>query len=229
MSIETSGIGDWLDRVRPDRETLLLVLVIVNTELLLVGLYWLTSGTRFTSLWSLRFWLYPFVWINVGAWAILRTVPAPANARQRTVAAAIAVAYFGVLAYVGGLVGPAASAPGRTLDVTLLGVPPGWGPAVLYNGAVVAVALVPFRLVGYAALSYLVYATVLDATRSAVTGVLGLLSCVSCTWPVLASLATGIFGSTSAIAGAVYTQSYGLSTLVFVVTVGLLYWRPFGE
>ena len=72
------------------------------------------------------------------------------------------------------------------------------------------------------------YATVLDAARSAVTGVLGLLSCVSCSWPVLASLATGVAGGGSGLAAAVSTGSYGLSTVVFVATVALLYWRPFG-
>jgi hypothetical protein len=73
-----------------------------------------------------------------------------------------------------------------------------------------------------------VYATVLDAAGSAVTGVLGLLSCVSCSWPVLTSIATGLVGGSSGVAAAVSNGSYGLSTLVFVVTVGLLYWRPFG-
>jgi len=57
---------------------------------------------------------------------------------------------------------------------------------------------------------------------------LGLLSCVSCTWPVLASLVGGVAGGTG-LAAAVTTQSYGLSTVVFCVTVGLLYWRPFGR
>jgi hypothetical protein len=108
-------------------------------------------------------------------------------------------------------------------------VPPGWGPAVTYAGSGLTLTLVPFRVVGYLALAYLVYATVLDAARSAVTGALGLLSCVSCSWPVLASLASGVAGSGSGIAAAVTTGSYGLSTLVFVVTVTLLVWRPFGS
>ena len=80
---------------------------------------------------------------------------------------------------------------------------------------------------GYLALAWLVYATVIDAAGSAVTGVLGLLSCVSCSWPILASLLTGIGGG-GALAAAAQSQSYELSTVVFVVTVALLYWRPFG-
>jgi len=88
--------------------------------------------------------------------------------------------------------------------------------------------VIPYKLIGYLALTYLVYVTLLDAAGSAVGGVLGLLSCVSCTWPVLATIVTGVAGSGTALAGAVYAQSYDLSTVVFVVTVGLLYWRPFG-
>jgi hypothetical protein len=86
----------------------------------------------------------------------------------------------------------------------------------------------PARVVGYLALAYLVYATVIDAAGSAVSGVLGLLSCVSCSWPILASLLTGVFGSSSALVAATFDLSYDVSTLVFVVTVALLYWRPFG-
>jgi cytochrome c biogenesis protein CcdA len=82
--------------------------------------------------------------------------------------------------------------------------------------------------VGYAALAVLVYATALDVAGSAIGGVLGLFSCVSCTWPVLASLVGGVAGGSSAVASAALSGSYGLSTVIFVVTVGLLYWRPFG-
>ncbi|RXK49209.1 DUF7546 family protein [Halorientalis pallida] len=222
-------ITDRLAGLRPTRENLLIALLIVNSEVLLLGVYWLVSPSELTSLSSIRYWLYPFVWINVGLWAILKTTPSPSPSRDRWLAGGIAVAYFAVLAYAGGLVGPASSMAGRSLRVTVLALPPGWAPTLIYNGDVLSAALFPFKLVGYVALAYLVYATVLDAAGSAVTGLLGLLSCVSCSWPVLASLATGLLGSGSALAGAVYTQSYGLSTLVFVVTVGLLYWRPFGR
>jgi hypothetical protein len=222
-------ITDRLAGLRPDREELLIAVLIVNSELLLLGVYWLVSPAELTSLLGVRYWIYPFVWINVGLWAILKTTPTPASSRNRWVAGGLAVGYFAVLAYFGGLVGPASSAAGRSLRLTVLALPPGWAPTLIYNGSVLSAALFPFKLVGYVALAYLVYATVLDAAGSAVTGLLGLLSCVSCTWPILASLATGILGSGSALAGAVYSQSYGLSTLVFVVTVGLLYWRPFGR
>lgn len=218
----------WLNRFDIRRETVLWGLLVLNIELFALGLYWLVSSAQLTSAGGLRYWVYPFVWINVGVWAVLRTDPAPTGTRQRRLAAAVAVGYFVLLGYFGGLFGLATPGP-SSFRIAALSIPPGWGPAVLYNGSVVAVTLLPFKAVGYAALAYLVYATVIDAAGSAVTGLLGLLSCVSCTWPILASVVTGVAGSGTALAGAVYAQSYGLSTVVFVVTVGLLYWRPFGR
>jgi hypothetical protein len=96
----------------------------------------------------------------------------------------------------------------------------------VYEHALATVVLVPYKLVGYATLAYLVYGTVVDATRTGVAGLLGLLSCVSCSWPVLATLVSGVAGSGSAVAAATLDQSLWLSTVVFVVTVALLAWRP---
>jgi len=220
---------EWAARLRPDRETVLWGALVLNLELLLLASYAILSDTQLIGPLAVRYWLFPFVWINVGLWALFRTRPAPAGTRQRRIAGAIAVGYFGVLAYFGGVIGLASTPDISTLRVVLLDLPPGWGPAVLYDGTVVGVTLMPYKLVGYAALAYLVYATVLDAAGSAIGGLLGLLSCVSCTWPVLATLVTGVVGSGTAVANAAYGQTYGLSTVVFVVTVALLYWRPFGR
>ncbi|MFB6165421.1 MAG: hypothetical protein ABEJ31_09715 [Haloarculaceae archaeon] len=221
----TATARDWLDRVRPERETLLWAALLVNAELLVMLVYLGTTDGGPRSLWALRFWVYPFVWIDVGLLAVLATSPAPTTDRQRYVGAAIAVGYFAVLAYTGGLIGPGTTR-GIGWRVATTGLPPGWGPALLYSGPHAKLVLMPFKVIGYLALTYLVYATVIDAAASAIGGVLGLLSCVSCSWPVLASIASSVLGSGSAIAGAVTAQSYGLSTIVFVVTVGLLYWRP---
>jgi hypothetical protein len=226
MSTATS---DWLARVRPERKTLLWAALVVNFEILLLASYAIISDSQLVGPLAVRYWLFPFVWINVGLWAILRTRPAPTGTRERRTAAAVAVGYFAVLSYFGGLVGPAANPALSTARVVLLDLPPGWGPALLYDGTVVGVTLMPYKLVGYIALAYLVYATVIDAAGSAIGGLLGLLSCVSCTWPVLATLVTGVVGSGTAVASAAYAQTYGLSTVVFVVTVALLYWRPFGR
>jgi hypothetical protein len=216
-----------LARLRPRRETLLWGALLVNTELLLLLLYATFSDVRLLSLGAVRLWIYPFVWINVALWAVVRTTHAPAPSRHRWLAGTLAVAYFGVLAYAGGLVGIGHAHGPETFRIAWTN-PPGWSPTLLYAGNGVTLALLPYKVAGYAALAYLVYATVLEAAGSAVTGVLGLLSCVSCSWPVLASVATGVFGSGTVVASAVYGWSYDLSTVVFVVTVVLLYWRPFG-
>ncbi|MFC6732274.1 hypothetical protein ACFQH3_09270 [Haladaptatus sp. GCM10025707] len=202
--------------------------LLVNTELLLVIAYLQVSDAQ-PTLASLKYYIYPWVWINVSLWALIRTTPAPTSPEHRRLAKAVAVGYFVVLGIAGGIVGPASGLQPTGLRLAVLSIPPGWGPALLYGGEAIRFALMPYNLLGYLALAYLVYATVIDAASSAITGILGLLSCVSCSWPILASIVSGFVGSSTAIAGAVYAQSYGLSTAVFVVTVGLLYWRPFGR
>ena len=220
-----------LARFRPRRETLLWGSVLVTLELGVLAVHSLFGSSSVVSLAGLRLWVYPFVWINVGLWAVVRTFPAArgATTRQRVLASALAAGYFGVLAYTGGLVGHGTPDGAGVVRVVWGTVPPGWAPTLTYAGDFFRATLIPFKLVGYLVLAYLVYATILDAARSAVTGVLGLLSCVSCSWPVLASLASGVAGSGTGIAAAVATGSYGLSTLVFVLTVALLVWRPFGS
>jgi len=224
MSDATAG---WLARVRPRGETLRYGAAVVAAEALLVAGYFAISPSTLVGPGAVRFLIYPFVWINVGIWAILRTTPAPTTLRRRRLAGALAAGYFLVLAYAGGLVA-FGHGPVGGIDVSVFSVPPGWGPVLAYSGPFIQLSILPFKLVGYVALAYLVYATTIDAAGTAVGGVLGVLSCVSCTWPVLASLATGL-GGANGPAAAVYARSYGLSTVVFVVTVALLYWRPFGR
>jgi len=209
------------DTVRTD--TVAYGALALNTELLWLLLYSTVTG----RLPDEPLYYYPFVWLTVGLWAIWRTDPRAASRRDRWVAGSVAAAYFAVLAVVGGLVGTAGLPEGIApsgLRIVVWDLPPGYAPALLYQGAAVRAAVLPFKLVGYAALAYLVYATVLDATEAAAVGLFGLLACVSCTWPLFASVLTGVGGATAAAAAA--TNSYGVSTVVFVVTIGLLYWRP---
>lgn len=213
-----------LARFRPTRGTLLWGAVLVNAELLALFLYLARPGVTPTAV---RYYVYPFIWINVGLWALVRVSPPKASNRRRYAAGALAVGYFLVLAYAGGLVGPGLGAMATGFRIAPL--PPGSGPALVYSGESLQLVLFPYKVVGYVALAVLVYATVLDVARSAIGGILGLFSCVSCTWPVLASLVSGVAGSSSAVASAALSGSYGLSTVVFVVTVALLYWRPFGS
>ncbi|MEF8881743.1 MAG: hypothetical protein V5A34_04370 [Halapricum sp.] len=219
-----SSTATWTDRFRPSPETARLALVVVNVEIAILWLWLLTEQPQFDSPLGFRQILYPFVWINVGLWAIWRTNPARTTRRRRYLAASLAVGYFLLLAYAGGLVGPATRfsvAPGFALDT-----PPGFSPALLYDGSLIKMSLLPYKVVGYLALAYLVYATIIDAASSAITGVLGLFACISCTWPIIAAVVTGTLGGGAAVANAVYAGGYDLSIAVFLVTVGLLYWRP---
>ncbi|WP_435317732.1 DUF7546 family protein [Haloarchaeobius sp. TZWSO28] len=192
-------------------------------ELLAVVAYF-----RFTSseLVSVRYALYPFVWINVGVLAVVATDPIPTARRFRLLGVAVAVGYFLLLAWFAGLISLAPAGHEHAASGFSVAMPsPGWGPTLSYTGAVFQFALVPFRVVGYLSLAYLVYATVLESLSASATGLVGLFSCVSCAFPLISSLASGTAGSAAALA-TVYAFGVDLSTLVFVVAVALLYWRP---
>jgi len=68
--------------------------------------------------------------------------------------------------------------------------------------------------------------TVVDTAGSAAAGIIGLFSCVSCSWPIVAALASAVTGGSSILVASALQISYGLSTAVFVLTAALLYWRP---
>lgn len=207
-------------RLLPGRTEALWWALLLNVEVLLVAVYVLVAEVTITAP---RFLVYPFVWINLGIWAIASVRPTARTDRVTRIGIAIGAGYFALLAVVGGLIGFDPIQPGFRIAWN---IPPGWGPAILYQGALIRLAIVPYKLIGYLALAYLVYATVLDTAGSAWTGVVGLFSCVSCAWPVVGTVATGIFGSSSAVAAVATNQPYGVSTVVFVSAVALLVWRP---
>ncbi|WP_331236440.1 DUF7546 family protein [Natronorarus salvus] len=207
------------------REARWIALVLV-AELWLLAIYFAFTPAEPTSL---RYLLYPFVWINVGLWVILKTAPPTAERRHRAGAAVLALSYFLVLAALSGLVGVHTGQEHQIHAVsglyTTMGAP-GWGPAVAYVGETVHLSFVPYLVIGYLALAYLVYVTVLDAAGAALSGVLGLATCVGCAVPVVASLVAGVAGGSSALTVAVYSLSIDISTGVFVLAATLLYWRP---
>lgn len=207
-------------RLLPGRIEALWWALLINVEVLVVALYVLVADVTITAP---RFLVYPFIWINLGIWAVSAVTPTPRNDRITRIGIVIGVGYFALLAVIGGLIGVDPVQPGFRIAWEL---PPGWGPAILYQGEFFRLAIVPYKLVGYLALAYLVYATVLDTVGSAWRGVVGLFSCVSCVWPVLGTVLTGIFGSSSAVAAVATNQPYGVSTVVFVSAVALLVWRP---
>ena len=220
-----TGTAAWRDRLSalwPDRRTAVYWAMVLNAEfLLVVGYYTLAADV---TLRDPLFAVVPFAWINLAGWAVMRTDVPPAPSRKKAVAAAVAVGYFGLLAVFGDIVnGPSGV---TTSYLNVLQLPPGWNPAFFYSGSLFSLVVLPYKLVGFAALAYLVYVTALDAASALVGGVVGLFSCVSCTFPILAGLASGLAGTGSAIAGFTYANSYLLSTVVFAVTVVLLTWRP---
>ncbi len=194
---------------------------VLTAELLAVGIYFTATGAQSTTL---RYVLYPFVWINLGLWAALHVRPRPAGRRTQLVAGGVALGYFLVLTWFAGLFGTATGDGAVGLDVTFAS--PGLGPIVGYFGTVVYVVAVPYLVVGYLTLSYLVYVAALDASRAALPGVLGLASCVGCAFPIVATIVAGVAGGSSAVVATIYTHSMDLSTVAFVLAFALLYWRP---
>jgi len=179
--------------------------------------FWVTDATPTREV---RYVLYPLVWITVGAWAVAATDPAPSNRRHLVLAAVVAAIYFLVMLWVPGNIGHghAASVAWRVEMYS-----PGWGPLVAVVSPWVRLFLVPFEVVGYAALAYLVYANVLTLARGTVGGALGLVTCVGCTVPVLAPLVGVLGGPATSLTTTAYAYSYDLGTLFFVATVAILY------
>lgn len=201
------------------RQTLTIWAAILNAEVILLVWYYTIMPATPTNLLQIA---YPWIWINASIWAVSRVSIAPTTSRNRWLALAIGVGYFVVLGYFGGLY----QFTGAGIGFRIAWLPPGWGPVPIYSASAFTLAILPFKLVGFAALSFLVAATVVDATGSGLAGFVGLFSCVSCTWPLLATVFTSIFGTASATATIVTGQPYGASTVVFLASVGMLVWRP---
>lgn len=216
-----------VDRRLGTRSVLLWGGLLLAIELAALGVYLRLPTTTVTDPLVL---VYPFVWINVGIAAVATTTTAPSSHRQRRIATVVGIGYFLLLAGAGGVIAPGHAVHGHEhtsgLRLVTASLPPGWGPALLYGGAWVTLAVFPYQVIGYLALAYLVGVTVIDAAGSAMAGLVGLFSCVSCAWPILGTVLTGVFGGASAVAGFATAQPYGASTLVFLTAVGLLYWRP---
>ncbi|MDH5018980.1 DUF7546 family protein [Halobacterium rubrum] len=207
-----------LARVRPRRETVGVLATLALAEIAALAAYLAAMPVAVDEL---RYFLYPFVWLNASVLAVWRVTPRPANGRRRRLAAGVAAAYFLVLAAVGGILA-ASNGSGVTVYWAL---PPGWGPMMLAHVGPVRVAAAPYRVAGYLALAYLVYATLADAETSLAGGFVGLFSCVSCTLPLLAAVVSSLAGGAVAF-GTASALSYDLSTAVFVLAVALLAWRP---
>ncbi|THE64814.1 hypothetical protein D8Y22_11190 [Salinadaptatus halalkaliphilus] len=228
MSVSVAGRSITIPRPTPITVATWLTVLVFQT--VLVVTYAAASNAQIGL-----FHVYPFVWINLSLWVFWQTDIPTADRRQHALAGSIAIGYFAILGFFGGLYGwlPLFDHPehhlqyfeqmqGFDLAVTL---PPGYGPALFYVSPTLALSITPYALIGYLTLAYLVYVTVLDAANAAAPGILGLFACISCTWPIIASAFVGAGTSTTLVAG-IYAQAYELSTIAFVLTVLLLYWRP---
>lgn len=209
-----------------DRETLLYGALLLNTELLLVALHAVFGGTSATSVQGLFQYVYPLVWINAGLLAIGKTTPPPVSTGQRRKALAVGAVYVLVLAAIGGIVRPGSPGIESYVQFNLLYLPPGWNPMLAYFSPLVSVTLIPYKLVGYWALAYLVYVTVLDTAGLSWGTLTGLFSCVSCAMGILVPTLSSVLGGTGAVVGQLVPESYGASTVVYLVSLALLYWRP---
>jgi hypothetical protein len=203
---------------RPSTAVLLLWLVVFEVGLVLS--YVLRTDAIITDP---LFLVYPFVWIDASLFALLRAEVPSSPRRRRVLAGLVGAGYFLVLAYVGGLYGLGMEPMALHLN---WGPPPGYAPTLLYDSGSFQLLVEPYKLVGYLTLAYFVYATVLDAAATAVSGVLGLFTCISCGWPILGTLATSLFGSGSAIAAVATGNAYAIGTVVFLLALGLLAYRP---
>ena len=206
---------------RPARAARTFVALTV-AEATVVLAYLAVAGTEVVSL---RYLAYPFVWINAALLAVrYGEIPRPTD-RWQVGALAVGVGYFGALCVAGGL---ASLGDGSGVgSLTVAAAAPGWGPLVVVSGGALDLALVPFKLVGYAGLATLAYAAVARASRGLLGGALGLVTCVSCTGSVLGALLAGVGGSSVAVSAAM-ARSYDLSTAVFLLAiVGL--WAGLGR
>lgn len=201
---------------------------LLAVETVAVCTYLLTVGTVTEP----RYLLYPFLWINVGLFAMSRVERPRASGRRFWLAAGVAVGYFLVLAVVTGLIGLPHLAYGHTHShgyipdgwLVSLSVP-GWGPRIAYVAGSAHLYFVPYRVVGYVALASLLYVRLASTSLASGAGLIGLASCISCTFPLVASLVSGAgVGAAAALGG----FSLDVSTAAYLVAVGLLWW-PWGD
>lgn len=212
---------DQFRRASVGRTTIGWVALLLNLQLLAVVSYFLFTDA---GMGEPRYVVYGLLWLNVAGLVLWRVDPPSASFPERRRAVAIATVYFGVVAMAGSLIN--AGSPEFEIAYRIALLPPGWGPAFVFASPWIQLVVKPAYLLGYIALSYLVYNAVLTASRSATMSVVGLFSCVSCTWPVVAGLATTLLGGGTFLTALAINNSYDLSTVVFLITVALLYWRP---
>ncbi|MFB6254033.1 MAG: hypothetical protein ABEI06_05440 [Halobacteriaceae archaeon] len=210
-------VREYISGINETSLRIWLTILLIEAYILL-SYFWLTPadpGREF------RYLLYPFVWINIGVWGAIKADPQPGNIRHWLLGTIIGVGYFLLVMYIPGNIGFGAAGITSSLRIEMYA--PGWGPLIAYQGPFLRFFLVPFEVIGYVSLSYLVYANVLQFARGIFSGVLGLATCVGCTVPILAPLVGILGGPGAALTTTAYSYSYDIGTLIFVVAILLLY------
>lgn len=196
---------------------------VVLVEVTLVAAYFAAAESRLTSV---RYAAYPLVWITVGCWAVLLTDPPDVGRRGWLLSLTVAVAYVSVLLVLSGMVGLyGPGGPPIPTGVTVGMASPGWGPRITVVAETFHLVFVPYRAIGYVALTYLVYARTADAVGAVAPGAIGLVSCLGCAFPILSSLGAGVVGTGTTPSG-LAAVSVDVATAVFLLAVALLYWWP---
>lgn len=178
---------------------------------------------------NFRYYLIPFIWITIGIMAVWHTEPVKRNTKHMALGAILAASYFLLILYLSGMIGPTTAAIEAATGFTPISVEwqhsLRWGPILIYSGRWLAATIIPYQIIGYLALTYLIYAAILDLSRSATAGIIGLAPCPGCAAPVLTSLLAGAAGTSSAFV-VLIEYTYEIATVLFVGGVGLLNWQP---
>lgn len=159
---------------------------------------------------------YPVVWIVTSLTAAVWIGLTVRGRPRRWRGVAIGGGYTLVIGWLTGLLG--ATTGGFPLRVHA--APPGWGPIILYDSGLLRLSIVPFKLIAYLALGYVIYTLVAAHRGSIRAAAVGVFSCVSCTGPLLVAI-IGAVGGTQATT-AVATAGYDIATVALVATFGLL-------
>jgi len=162
-----------------------------------------------------RVLVYPIVWATASVVSAVWVGRTLQRRPRRWLGVAVSIGYTLALLWLSGTVEASMGTPTSQLVVAV----PGWGPLILYDNGLVSLTVVPFQLVAYLSLGYIV-AVLVAAAGSARTAALGMASCVSCAAPLLLAVA-GLFGGTQA-STMVASAGYDLATVVLLLTFGLL-------
>ena len=187
--------------------------VAVVVLLTAIGAYLNTTNAAVTAGRSLA---YPVVWITVSLAAAVWIGRRVAGRPRRWRGIAVGGTYTLGLAWLTGLLGTTTGG----FPLRVHAAPPGWGPILLYDNGLFHLSIVPFKLVTYFALGYVIYVLVAAHQGSIRAAALGVASCVSCTGPLVAAV-IGAIGGTQATT-AVATAGYDIATVAVVATFGLL-------